>query len=119
MFLPLIHKLTTICAIFAFGGLVVAAANCTPNFVLPTQPDELARIQAMGGLVVLNCDTPRVRGILAMSRALGMQRFSVLFLFITHTYTHSDTARTCTHTTHKVDLCLYQMITTSIADYLV
>jgi hypothetical protein len=37
----------------------------------PNRPDELARIQAAGGRVVFN-NGHRVRGILAMSRALGM-----------------------------------------------
>jgi len=36
----------------------------------PNRPDELARIQAAGGRVVFN-NGHRVRGILAMSRALG------------------------------------------------
>ncbi|WVZ83925.1 hypothetical protein U9M48_031019 [Paspalum notatum var. saurae] len=36
----------------------------------PNRPDELARIQAVGGRVLFN-NGPRVRGILAMSRALG------------------------------------------------
>ncbi|KAJ1270117.1 hypothetical protein BS78_06G030300 [Paspalum vaginatum] len=36
----------------------------------PDRPDELARIQAVGGRVLFN-NGPRVRGILAMSRALG------------------------------------------------
>jgi hypothetical protein len=38
--------------------------------VQPNRPDERARIEAAGGLVVFN-NGHRVRGILAMSRALG------------------------------------------------
>ncbi|TVU07158.1 hypothetical protein EJB05_47200, partial [Eragrostis curvula] len=36
----------------------------------PNRPDELARIESVGGQVI-NLNGPRVRGILAMSRALG------------------------------------------------
>jgi hypothetical protein len=41
------------------------------NGLQPDRPDELARIEAAGGRVVY-INGHRVRGILAMSRALGM-----------------------------------------------
>jgi len=54
----------------------------------PNRPDELARIQAAGGRVVFN-NGHRVRGILAMSRALGMQRFSIpVPVYHAHNNTH-------------------------------
>ncbi|TVU07132.1 hypothetical protein EJB05_47174, partial [Eragrostis curvula] len=69
-------------------GARVVVANCgdsravlcrgpqgTPPVLLshdhkPNRPDELARIESVGGQVI-NLNGPRVRGILAMSRALG------------------------------------------------
>jgi hypothetical protein len=41
------------------------------NFVQPNRPDERARIEAAGGQVVF-INGYRVRGILAMSRAIGI-----------------------------------------------
>jgi protein phosphatase 2C len=45
--------------------------NLKQNFVQPNRADEMARIQAAGGRVFYN-NGFRVRGILAMSRAIGI-----------------------------------------------
>jgi hypothetical protein len=53
--------------------------NSQPTYVQPDRPDERARIESVGGHVIYLNGGPRVRGILAMSRALGIYYARITF----------------------------------------
>ncbi|KAK1614683.1 hypothetical protein QYE76_020200 [Lolium multiflorum] len=54
----------------AAEGACACPLSAGERCIIPDRPDEMARIEAAGGRVMF-IDGPRVRGVLAMSRALG------------------------------------------------
>lgn len=48
----------------------------------PDRPDELARIESLGGHVTYSDGGPRVGGVLAMSRAIGNSIYLSIFFSI-------------------------------------